>query len=71
MLENYDLKIGLRRTFTTHLVQPSAQGGIRYAFCNCQQMFAQSVFKDSCDGECIILLKIITFASFGVRAFLY
>lgn len=36
MLENCDLKIGLQRCFTIHVDQPSAQGGIQYAFCNCQ-----------------------------------
>jgi len=46
LLENYDLKIVLRKTFTTHLVQPSAQDGIHYAFCNCQQIFVQSVIKE-------------------------
>lgn len=35
MLENYDLKIRLRRSFTIHVVLPSAQGGIQYSLCNC------------------------------------
>lgn len=45
MLEICDLNIGLRRSFTIHAVQPSAQGEIQYAFCNCQWMSLQFVLE--------------------------